>query len=42
MIPLGDEEIRRRQRARSLVTAVLLAGLALLFFAIGWAKMASS
>jgi hypothetical protein len=39
MIPLGDEEIRRRQRSRSLVTALLLGALVILFFAISLAKM---
>jgi len=37
--PLGDDEIRRRQKARARVTALILGALALLFFAIGWAKM---
>ena len=39
MIPAGDEEIRRRQRARALVTGLILGGLAVLFFLISIAKM---
>ncbi len=39
MIPVGDQEIRRRQKARALVTGLILGGLAILFFAISIAKM---
>lgn len=39
MIPIGDDEIRRRQKARALVTGLILGGLAILFFAISIAKM---
>ena len=39
MIPVSDEEIRRRQKARALVTGLILGGLAILFFAISMVKM---
>jgi hypothetical protein len=35
-----DEEIRRRQRSRALVTALVLGALVILFYAISIAKMA--
>jgi hypothetical protein len=35
-----DEEIRRRQRSRALVTALVLGALVVLFYAISIAKMA--
>jgi hypothetical protein len=38
-VPPGDEEIRRRQKARALVMAVLLAGFVILVYAITIAKM---
>jgi hypothetical protein len=34
-----DAEIRRRQRSRSIVTAAILFGLVILFYAISIAKM---
>lgn len=34
-----QEEIRRRQKSRSLVTALILGALVILFFAISIAKM---
>jgi hypothetical protein len=37
--PPGDEEIRRRQRARAVVMAVLLAAFVILVYAITIAKM---
>ena len=39
MIPLDDQEIRRRQRSRALVMGLLLGGLVVLLFAVGLAKM---
>jgi hypothetical protein len=39
MTPLGDDEIRRRQRSSARVTGLILGALALLIFAIAWAKM---
>ena len=38
----GDDraELRRRQKSRALVTALLLGGLVVLFYAIAIAKMA--
>ncbi|HET8611422.1 MAG TPA: hypothetical protein VFL92_01505 [Sphingomonas sp.] len=38
-IPDHDELIRRRQRSRSIVTALLLFALVVLFYAISIAKM---
>jgi len=35
----GDEEIRRRQRARATVMALVLGALVVLFFAISIVKM---
>ncbi|AGH50571.1 MULTISPECIES: hypothetical protein [Sphingomonadales] len=40
MNPLPDDEIRRRQRSRALVMALLLGALVILFYAISIAKMA--
>lgn len=37
--PASDAEIRRRQRSRSIVTALLLFALVALFYAISIAKM---
>ena len=37
--PLDEIEIRRRQRARSIVTALILFALVALFYAISIAKM---
>lgn len=37
--PPGDEEIRRRQRSRSLVMALILGALVVLFYLISIAKM---
>jgi hypothetical protein len=39
MNDLDQEEVRRRQRARSIVTALILGALVILFFAISIAKM---
>ncbi len=38
-MPLSDEEIRRRQRGRAIVTALALGLLVILFYAISIAKM---
>jgi hypothetical protein len=38
---LDQEEIRRRQRSRSRVTALLLAAIVILFFAISIVKIAT-
>ena len=37
--PLDQAEIRRRQRSRSIATALILFGLVALFYAISIAKM---
>jgi len=37
--PFDQDEIRRRQRARSIVTALILFALVALFYAISIAKM---
>jgi len=37
--PASDAEIRRRQRSRSIMTAVILFALVALFYAISIAKM---
>lgn len=37
--PINEAEIRRRQRSRSLVMAVLLVALVVLFYAISLVKM---
>jgi hypothetical protein len=37
--PVSDDEIRRRQRSRALVTALALGALVVLFYAISIAKM---
>ena len=34
-----DDEYRRRQRSRNIVTALLLCGLAILFFAVTLARL---
>ena len=39
MIEPSDEEIRRRQKSRALVTALLLAAFVILVYAITIAKM---
>jgi len=39
MTPQEEEEIRRRQRSRSLVMALILGAFVLLFYAIAIAKM---
>jgi hypothetical protein len=39
MTPEDEEEIRRRQRSRAVVMAVLLLGFAVLVYAISIAKM---
>jgi hypothetical protein len=39
MTPEYDEEYRRRQRARAVVTAWALVGLVILFFAISLVRM---
>ena len=36
---MNDEEIRRRQKSRSIVTGLILGALVILFFAISIAKM---
>ncbi len=38
-LPLDDKIIRQRQRSRSLLTGLVLGGLAILFYAIAIAKM---
>jgi len=38
-LPISDAEIRRRQRSRSVVTALILFALVILFYAISIAKM---
>jgi len=38
-LPLSDEEVRRRQRSRARVTALLLGLFVILMFAISIAKM---
>jgi hypothetical protein len=40
MTPAEEAEVRRRQRSRALVTALVLGGLVILFYAISIAKMA--
>lgn len=40
MSDLPDDEIRRRQRSRALVMALILGALVVLFYAISIAKMA--
>jgi len=37
--PASDADIRRRQRSRALVTALVLGALVVLFYAISIAKM---
>lgn len=37
--PLQQDEVRRRQKGRAIVTALVLAGLVILFYAITIAKM---
>ena len=37
--PLDQAEVRRRQRSRAIVTALILGGLVVLFYAISIAKM---
>jgi len=39
MTPQDEEEVRRRQRSRSIILAVLLIGFAALVYAISIAKM---
>ena len=39
MTPQDEEEVRRRQRSRSIIMAVLLIGFAALVYAISIAKM---
>ncbi|MDB5663402.1 MAG: hypothetical protein JWM38_1060 [Sphingomonas bacterium] len=39
MTPPDDQEIRRRQRSRSVVMALLLGALVVLFYAISIVKM---
>ena len=39
MTPQDQEEVRRRQRSRAIVMAVLLLGFAILVYAISIAKM---
>ena len=39
MTPQDEDEIRRRQRSRSIIMAVLLIGFAALVYAISIAKM---
>jgi hypothetical protein len=40
MTPAEEAEVRRRQRSRALVTALVLGALVILFYAIAIAKMA--
>jgi len=37
--PVDENEVRRRQRGRAILMAVLLGGLVILFYAISIAKM---
>jgi hypothetical protein len=37
--PVDQDEVRRRQRGRAVVMAVLLGGLVILFYAVSIAKM---
>lgn len=39
MTPAEEAEIRRRQKSRAIVTALVLGGLVILFYAISIAKM---
>jgi len=39
MTPQEEEEVRRRQRSRAIIMAVLLIGFAVLVYAISIAKM---
>jgi hypothetical protein len=39
MSPLKDDEVRRRQKSRALVTAILLVAFVILVYAITIAKM---
>jgi hypothetical protein len=39
MTPAEEAEIRRRQKSRAIVMAMVLAGLVILFYAISIAKM---
>jgi hypothetical protein len=41
MTPEQQREIQKRQRARSIVTALGLGALVVLFFAITWAKISN-
>lgn len=40
MTPEQQQEIQKRQRSRSIVMALVLGALAILFFGIAWAKIA--
>lgn len=40
MTPAEEAEVRRRQKSRALITALVLGGLVVLFYAIAIAKMA--
>jgi hypothetical protein len=40
MTPEQQQEIQRRQRSRSIVMALVLGALVILFFGISWAKIA--
>lgn len=40
MTPEQQQEIQKRQRSRSIVLALVLGAMVLLFFAVAWAKIA--
>jgi len=40
MTPEQQQEIQKRQRSRSIVMALVLGAMVVLFFAVAWAKIA--
>jgi len=40
MTPEQQQEIQKRQRSRSIVMALVLGAMVILFFAVAWAKIA--
>ena len=40
MTPEQQQEIQKRQRGRSIVMALVLGAMAILFFAVAWAEIA--